>query len=144
MKFFLIFIIIFYSACSHNQINNYDVSDESAYLDFFINETGIFLKKAEPPAKTTFVIFKNVNDKFLSLLIDNLRQLGYSIKEVDKSETQLAKNEFLLSFSIEYLTGEYIGLQLFLGSKVYSKTYLIDSSGLPQSIGFWSVYEKSI
>lgn len=141
MKLFLIFILIFTSSCMHK---NYNINNETLYLDYFINETGNFLKTAEPPARTTLVIVKNVNDKFLSLLIESLRQLGYSIKEVDKKEIKLAKDEFLLSFSVEYLTGDYIGLQLFLGSKVYSKTYLIDSSGLPQSIGFWSVYEKSI
>lgn len=153
MKNILILIVltIGLTGCSHS-LNSYNLRDRSdIYMNFFVYETLNLLKKEKSPGRIKFVITSsNDKGKFINLFVKQLREIGYSIKEIPTNEVEGLKfeaDECLISFYIDYVNlieteddGVYIGLQLLIGNATYSKLYKSDDiSDIPISVGNWSV-----
>lgn len=147
----LITIFIVTSSCTYKNMHGYNLYtyENDLYKEYLIHESISFLKIQHPPARYKIIFMSVEDDRFSTLFINRLRNIGYAISEITAKESEIIKvkkNEIKLSYSIDYIyevdknsKEYYISLQLFSNDSVYSKVYMTNSlDELPQPLGSWS------
>lgn len=154
MKYiFIIFASILLVSCaSKNDINVINIKADHLANEFISNEITTLLRNIYAPGKTNLVINIENNNKFIEALENNLRTVGYSIREINHKEAFINDNEYELRFIIDKIndtkeekrikrinndTRITFRVSLIIDKKIYSKLYLLYSNYTIKAVSRW-------
>lgn len=154
MKYiFIIFASILLVSCaSKNDINVINIKADHLANEFISNEITTFLRNIYAPGKTNLVINIENNNKFIEALENNLRTVGYSIREINHKEAFINDNEYELRFIIDKIndtkeekrikrinndTRITFRVSLIIDKKIYSKLFLLYSNYTIKAVSRW-------
>lgn len=116
--FTAVFTILLITGCAvNNQSGNYTTTTEDLQQSLAKDAANIIYEEY-PPAATSLKTDQNITDFFGLELINNLRQAGFAVGDLESQS-----NGLLLRYYLTNLADDYYRLTLKVDEKTYNRAY---------------------